>query len=156
MRTLLLLALPLALAGCGKDDSKPAIDHSAMPAQGGTDLARDRVCKMMVDTAKSKRETHEGAEYFFCSESCLEKFKADPKNLRLPRHQARLRLRPLRRQGALRLREVKDQASGRRSCRPNRLGENANRGIYFQCGPRATGAAGATGTRAHLWDWADR
>jgi YHS domain-containing protein len=83
MRTLLLLSLPLLFAAC---DQKPAAkapdpssmhDHSAMPA--GADRAKDPICGMMVDKAKATKLTHEGADYFFCSDACVTKFKADPK-----------------------------------------------------------------------------
>ncbi len=39
----------------------------------------DPVCGMKVDPAKAKHHhTHEGVDYYFCSEGCLTKFKADP------------------------------------------------------------------------------
>ncbi|MFB3854386.1 MAG: YHS domain-containing protein [Vicinamibacterales bacterium] len=40
---------------------------------------KDPVCGMTVETASAKHKTtHDGKTYYFCSESCLEKFKADP------------------------------------------------------------------------------
>jgi Cu+-exporting ATPase len=41
--------------------------------------AKDPVCGMTVDTANAKyKTTHEGTTYYFCSESCLKKFTAEP------------------------------------------------------------------------------
>ena len=42
------------------------------------DTAKDPVCGMNVDTTKGRVETYQGQTYPFCSESCREKFKADP------------------------------------------------------------------------------
>ncbi|MFP5329927.1 MAG: heavy metal translocating P-type ATPase [Alphaproteobacteria bacterium] len=66
-------------------------DHShnhgacAHHSQGGPDAqahgetVRDPVCGMQVDT-RTARFTHElgGTTYYFCSQGCLDKFKADP------------------------------------------------------------------------------
>ena len=52
--------------------------HHHAPAPGA-DLATDPVCNMKVDRATAKWTTaHEGETYYFCSEGCLRKFKADP------------------------------------------------------------------------------
>ena len=49
----------------------------AVPA--ATERVQDPVCGMMVDPATAKhRAVHEGRGYFFCSNRCLEKFRADP------------------------------------------------------------------------------
>src|ERR1700675_4240880 len=80
MRTLMLLALPLLLVSCDAKEEPKAHDHS-MPAgpAAGADKAFDPVCKMPVDKAKATKLTHEGADYYFCADACLTKFKADPK-----------------------------------------------------------------------------
>jgi P-type Cu+ transporter len=55
------------------------------PMTGGTDpkphTVTDPVCGMYVDpqTAHGSAQ-HAGKRYFFCSQSCLERFKADPEN----------------------------------------------------------------------------
>lgn len=43
----------------------------------GTEL-KDPVCGMAVTPASPHQQAHEGATYFFCSTSCLEKFRAEP------------------------------------------------------------------------------
>src|SRR5437868_1447989 len=40
--------------------------------------AVDPVCGMAVDPASALSHTYEGREYFFCSEHCRDRFKADP------------------------------------------------------------------------------
>jgi Cu+-exporting ATPase len=41
--------------------------------------AKDPVCGMSVDPATTKYSSeHKGKKYYFCSEDCLNKFKADP------------------------------------------------------------------------------
>ena len=72
MRALLLLALPLLIVSCDKEEAKPA---SGAPVE----KAKDYVCGMMVPKASAIKHVHEGTEYFFCADACLEKFKADPK-----------------------------------------------------------------------------
>jgi Cu+-exporting ATPase len=72
-----ILALPLILAACGKDEP-PKASMPAAPATS-TDRAKDPICGMMVDREKAPFKTaHEGATYYFCAESCLKKFQADP------------------------------------------------------------------------------
>lgn len=40
---------------------------------------KDPVCGMSVEVASAKHKTtHEGKTYYFCSESCLKKFSAEP------------------------------------------------------------------------------
>jgi Cu+-exporting ATPase len=41
-------------------------------------LIKDPVCGMMVDPGTSRTETYGGKVYGFCSESCRQKFHADP------------------------------------------------------------------------------
>jgi Cu+-exporting ATPase len=78
----MLLALPLLLVACDqKHETKaPTPDHS-MPAASAAsaDKAKDPICGMFVDKAKSTKLAHEGADYYFCSDNCAAKFKADPK-----------------------------------------------------------------------------
>src|SRR5438874_11098854 len=40
--------------------------------------ARDPVCGMTVDTRTAHRAEHAGADYFFCSAGCRDKFTAEP------------------------------------------------------------------------------
>jgi len=80
MRSLMLLALPLLLVSCDQKSETKAPDHSSMPMPAATgDKAKDPICGMMIDKAKATKVTHEGADYFFCSDACVAKFKADPK-----------------------------------------------------------------------------
>ena len=72
MRTLLLLALPLLFVSCDKQEPAPA---STAPVE----KSKDYVCGMMIPKATAIKYTHEGADYYFCADACLEKFKADPK-----------------------------------------------------------------------------
>ena len=44
--------------------------------------ATDPVCGMTVDPAVALRHEHEGRAYFFCSPSCLERFRRDPEGVR--------------------------------------------------------------------------
>lgn len=73
MRTLLLLALPVLLVSCDKEEAKPATN--ATPVE----KAKDYVCGMMIPKATAIKHTHEGADYYFCADACLAKFKAEPK-----------------------------------------------------------------------------
>lgn len=43
-----------------------------------TRQAKDPVCGMMVDVSKAVSQIHNGTTYYFCSESCKEKFVAEP------------------------------------------------------------------------------
>jgi YHS domain-containing protein len=80
MRTLMLLALPLLLLSCDSKEEPKAHDHSMHDAPAASaDKAKDPVCGMMIDKAKATKHTHEGADYFFCADACLAKFKAEPK-----------------------------------------------------------------------------
>src|SRR5689334_13297100 len=56
----------------------PHHDHAAHGPEHGT-LVTDPVCGMKVDTRTAQfRHELDGTTYYFCSERCLEKFKADP------------------------------------------------------------------------------
>jgi P-type Cu+ transporter len=53
--------------------------HHAAPDVDASKSARDPVCGMTVDPAKSPHRTeHDGATFHFCSAGCLSKFTADP------------------------------------------------------------------------------
>lgn len=46
---------------------------------GGRDLANDPVCGMQICTADAPaRARHAGADYWFCSDGCRERFLAEP------------------------------------------------------------------------------
>jgi len=79
MRSLILLALPLMLVACDPKPETKAPDHSMPTAAPSADKAIDPICHMPVDKAKSAKITHDGADYFFCSDNCVKTFKADPK-----------------------------------------------------------------------------
>lgn len=49
--------------------------HSAAKAATGV---KDPVCGMTVDPATALSASHEGEEFFFCSEHCRDAFTADP------------------------------------------------------------------------------
>lgn len=68
----LALALPLLLASCGKQPPPPP------PSPAAAAPTVDPVCRMTVDPAKAIRHVHEGRDYYFCAETCVEQFKADP------------------------------------------------------------------------------
>jgi YHS domain-containing protein len=76
------LALPvLILMACDQKSAPPAGGHDmkhTAPA-ASADKAKDPICGMMVDKAKSIKHTHEGADYYFCADACVAKFKAEPK-----------------------------------------------------------------------------
>jgi P-type Cu+ transporter len=64
-------------------NSRPAASAGLVANAGSkpesAELVRDPVCGMSVNPAAAKsRTTHEGKEYFFCSFSCMEKFRANP------------------------------------------------------------------------------
>lgn len=45
---------------------------------GSSAVSKDPVCGMSVSPDTHRRLTHDGTEYLFCSDRCLEKFKAEP------------------------------------------------------------------------------
>jgi YHS domain-containing protein len=62
-------------SGSGSDSG-----HAA-PGRGqsvSADRDVDPVCGMTVDKASAKTAVHEGQVYYFCSQSCREKFEAVP------------------------------------------------------------------------------
>jgi YHS domain-containing protein len=81
MRNLILaaLALPLILVACDRKSETKSPGHSMPTAAPGADKAIDPVCKMPVDKATSAKVTHDAADYYFCSDECVKKFKADAK-----------------------------------------------------------------------------
>ena len=78
MRTLMLLALPLLLVSCDSKEQPKPPSPGGMPA-ASADKAKDPICGMFIDKDKSIKHTHEGSNYYFCNDACLQKFKADPK-----------------------------------------------------------------------------
>ncbi|RMG94964.1 MAG: heavy metal translocating P-type ATPase [Deltaproteobacteria bacterium] len=60
--------------GCCHGDAGPAADD------GGAVL-RDPVCGMQVDPQSPRRIEHDGVTYYFCSDRCMEKFRADPEGI---------------------------------------------------------------------------
>jgi heavy metal translocating P-type ATPase len=50
-----------------------------MPTDAAADKPHlDPVCGMMVGASDDKKAAHKGTAYYFCSQSCVTKFKADP------------------------------------------------------------------------------
>ncbi len=83
MKAFIAIAAVLGiLAGCGKDQDSHGKGGSSMPAmQDSTskDKVKDPVCGMMVDKSSAKGHfDYKGGHYYFCSEDCLNKFKAAP------------------------------------------------------------------------------
>jgi Cu+-exporting ATPase len=60
---------------------KPIVEVSEVKTQKEVEMAtvKDAVCGMEIDPKSAvATEDYEGETYYFCSESCHEKFKADP------------------------------------------------------------------------------
>ena len=55
-------------------------EHAGLlPVAGGPRIAKDPVCGMNVDPDRAVgSHEHAGQKYFFCSQHCLEKFRAEP------------------------------------------------------------------------------
>jgi len=77
-------------------------DHSMHEhlATSGTAQARDLVCGMTVDPAKTPHKiVHAGETYYFCSAGCVKKFQADPQKYiaasRAPQEPTVVQLTPL-------------------------------------------------------------
>lgn len=70
------------LAGCGGDTNSRMKGNTTKPAMqepASQDKVKDPVCGMMVDKATAKGHyDYKGGHYYFCSEDCLNKFKAAP------------------------------------------------------------------------------
>ncbi len=49
-----------------------------MATDKSTAPTKDPVCGMNVDPGSAVRHEHGGKTYYFCSDHCLSKFKADP------------------------------------------------------------------------------
>ncbi len=76
--------------GCGAHITGQGHWHGGSKPEGGTDLpgtnargtqpekARDPVCGMTVDTASAKSSVNDGRIYYFCSQSCRDKFESSP------------------------------------------------------------------------------
>lgn len=76
--------------GCGAHVTGHGHRHGGSKPGSGTDLpdtnarrtqpekARDPVCGMTVDTANAKSSVYDGRIYYFCSQSCRDKFEASP------------------------------------------------------------------------------
>ena len=59
-------------------------DHHAA-SDGDAQTIKDPVCGMTIDPATAKfRTEHDGATFYFCSEGCFTKFKADPQRYLAP------------------------------------------------------------------------
>ena len=75
--------------GCGAHVTGHGHRHGGSKPEG-TDLpgthvrrtqpeeARDPVCGMTVETASAKSSVYDGGTYYFCSQSCREKFESSP------------------------------------------------------------------------------
>ena len=53
-------------------------NHGRIDVAPSADKANDVVCHMFVDKAKATKLTHDGTDYYFCSDECLKKFKDAP------------------------------------------------------------------------------
>lgn len=57
---------------------KPDPDAAGNVTANAPEQDRDPVCGMTVSTADAKSAMNAGRAYYFCSQSCREKFEADP------------------------------------------------------------------------------
>src|SRR5690606_19642129 len=57
------------------DEAATPEEHDRVAAEA---RAKDPVCGMEVDTASAISALHEGTNYHFCSDSCRDKFRANP------------------------------------------------------------------------------
>lgn len=72
--------------GCGAHVMGHGQGHAGMAAEtarppGGEPVpakAIDPVCGMNIDSAGARTAVNEGSVYYFCSQSCREKFEASP------------------------------------------------------------------------------
>jgi YHS domain-containing protein len=82
------LVLMMRYGGCGGHAMGHAHGHggfgsgNAGPVGGGQSSSPQRevdpVCGMTVDKATAKSAVHQGQVYYFCSQTCREKFEAAP------------------------------------------------------------------------------
>lgn len=77
----IFLAIPVVLSACGKPEEPMPAASPGMPAAApGAGDVKDPVCKMQVAKDKAAgKAAHDGVTYYFCAESCLKDFQADPK-----------------------------------------------------------------------------
>lgn len=79
MRSILLsLPLVLSLAACGNQGQPPHEGHHDEKAHVQGDKAKDPVCGMAVAKTTTRIAEFDKADYYFCSDTCLASFKADP------------------------------------------------------------------------------
>ena len=79
MRSILLsLPLVLSLAACGNQGHPSHEGHHDEKAHFQSDKAKDPVCGMAVAKITAKKAEFDKADYYFCSDTCLASFKADP------------------------------------------------------------------------------
>lgn len=62
--------------GSQEDSHGPAPSGQSSPAE----QAIDPVCGMSVRTATAKTRVYQGCTYYFCSQTCLEKFELKPQS----------------------------------------------------------------------------
>ena len=63
----------------GRDHNKAGqTDGHAATQVARSEFARDPVCGMKVSTAEAKTSVYRGEIHYFCSQSCREKFEAEP------------------------------------------------------------------------------
>lgn len=61
---------------CGAHHGHANHEHAA--DKTASTSAIDPVCGMTVDSRTARHVSHEGQNYYFCSEGCVEKFTANP------------------------------------------------------------------------------
>ncbi|HSW38029.1 MAG TPA: YHS domain-containing protein [Acidobacteriota bacterium] len=83
--TALVVMMGLIVAGCAPATQEEAAETAPQVEQAEIEQAdevavKDLVCGMTVDPEAATAITfeHEEETYYFCSEPCLERFKADP------------------------------------------------------------------------------
>lgn len=68
--------------GCGAHVTGHGHWHGGSPGTNTRrtppEKARDPVCGMTVDTANAKSSLYDGRVYYFCSQSCRDKFESSP------------------------------------------------------------------------------
>jgi Cu+-exporting ATPase len=80
LRTFRPLALPDAPSPAGAEPVHVEVGTGTDRKEEETATVRDPVCGMDVDPASAAgREEYEGTTYYFCSQGCHERFRAEPK-----------------------------------------------------------------------------